>query len=166
MSKPPYLNRGNAAPRQQHSQLPKSEKLHKMLAAAGLGSRRDMEMLIATGRVAVNGQIVQVGDRVTENDVVRVDGKVVPLPWHAPQARVLIYHKPEGEIVSRDDPKQRATVFDQLPKLKGERWIAVGRLDYNTEGLLLFTTSGDLANRLMHPRFDVEREYAVRVLGH
>jgi len=159
------LNRGNAAPRQQHSQQPKSEKLHKMLAAAGLGSRRDMEMLIATGRVAVNGQIVQVGDRVTENDVVRVDGKVVPLPWHAPQARVLIYHKPEGEIVSRDDPKQRATVFDQLPKLKGERWIAVGRLDYNTEGLLLFTTSGDLANRLMHPRFDVEREYAVRVLG-
>lgn len=166
MPRPPYQNRGNSAPRQQQqNQQPKSEKLHKMLAAAGLGSRRDMEMLIATGRVAVNGLIVQVGDRVTENDVVRVDGRVVPLPWNAPQVRVLIYHKPEGEIVSRDDPKQRTTVFDQLPKLKGERWIAVGRLDYNTEGLLLFTTSGDLANRLMHPRFDVEREYAVRVLG-
>ena len=136
-----------------------------MLAAAGLGSRRDMEMLIATGRVSVNGQIVQVGDRVTENDVVRVDNRVVPLPWNAQQVRVLLYHKPEGEIVSRDDPGQRATVFDQLPKLKGERWIAVGRLDYNTEGLLLFTTSGDLANKLMHPRFEIEREYAVRVLG-
>lgn len=164
MPRPPYL-RASGAPRQHNNQQAKSEKLHKMLAAAGLGSRRDMELMIATGRVSVNGQIVQVGDRVTENDVVRVDNRVVPLPWNAPQVRVLMYHKPEGEIVSRDDPKQRATVFDQLPKLKGERWIAVGRLDYNTEGLLLFTTSGDLANRLMHPRFDVEREYAVRVLG-
>lgn len=166
MPRPPYPNRGNAAPRRQvQGEQPKSEKLHKMLAAAGLGSRRDMEMLIATGRVSVNGMMVQVGDRVTENDVVRVDNRVVPLPWNAQQARVLLYHKPEGEIVTRDDPQQRTTVFDQLPKLKGERWIAVGRLDYNTEGLLLFTTSGDLANRLMHPRFDIEREYAVRVLG-
>lgn len=178
MSKPPFRHRGgNAAPRQPnpqrqyHSQRqqpaqPSSEKLHKMLAAAGLGSRRDMEMLIATGRVAVNGQPVQVGDRVTPNDVVRVDGKVVRLPWEAAnQPRILIYHKPEGEIVSRDDPQGRASVFDQLPKLKGERWIAIGRLDYNTEGLLIFTTNGELANRFMHPRFDVEREYAVRVLG-
>lgn len=165
MPRPPYLRAGGANRQHNGQQQAKSEKLHKMLAAAGLGSRRDMEIMIATGRVSVNGQIVQVGDRVTENDVVRVDNRVVPLPWNAPQVRVLIYHKPEGEIVSRDDPKQRATVFDQLPKLKGERWIAVGRLDYNTEGLLLFTTSGDLANRLMHPRFDVEREYAVRVLG-
>ncbi len=142
-----------------------SEKLHKMLAAAGLGSRRDMEMYIATGRVSVNGQIAQVGDRVKPSDVVRVDGQVVRLPWRARLPRVLIYHKPEGEIVSRDDPERRASVFDQLPRLRGERWIAIGRLDYNTEGLLIFTTSGELANRLMHPRFEVEREYAVRVLG-
>ncbi|NWG87821.1 MAG: pseudouridine synthase [Hydrogenophilaceae bacterium] len=166
MPRPPYPNRGNAAPRRQQIEQPSSEKLHKMLAAAGLGSRRDMEMLIATGRVSVNGQPVQVGDRVSPNDVIRVDGKVVRLPWEAAnQPRILIYHKPEGEIVSRDDPQGRASVFDQLPKLRGERWIAVGRLDYNTEGLLIFTTNGELANRLMHPRFDIEREYAVRVLG-
>ncbi len=178
MSRPPFRQRGgNAAPRQPspqrqyHAQRrqpaqPSSEKLHKMLAAAGLGSRRDMEMLIATGRVSVNGQPVQVGDRVTPNDVVRVDGRVVRLPWDAAnQPRILLYHKPEGEIVSRDDPQGRPSVFDQLPKLKGERWIAIGRLDYNTEGLLIFTTNGELANRFMHPRFDVEREYAVRVLG-
>lgn len=165
MARPPYL-RGSAAPSQQHNTQVKSEKLHKMLAAAGLGSRRDMELMIATGRVSINSQPVQVGDRVTPNDVVRVDGKVVRLPWDAAnQPRILIYHKPEGEIVSRDDPQGRVSVFDQLPKLKGERWIAIGRLDYNTEGLLIFTTNGELANRFMHPRFDVEREYAVRVLG-
>ena len=147
------------------NEVVESEKLHKMLAAAGLGSRRDMEMQIATGRVSVNGQIAQVGDRVKPGDLVRVDGQVVRLPWRARLPRVLIYHKPEGEIVSRDDPKGRATVFDQLPRLRGERWISIGRLDYNTEGLLIFTTNGELANKLMHPRFEVEREYAVRVLG-
>lgn len=153
-------------PASNHSEEPaESEKLHKMLAGAGLGSRRDMEIYIATGRVTINGQLAQVGDRVNSNDVVRVDGRVVPLPWKSKLPRVVIYHKPEGEIVSRDDPKQRANVFDQLPRVKMGRWVSIGRLDYNTEGLLIFTTSGELANKLMHPRFEVEREYAVRVLG-
>lgn len=142
-----------------------SEKLHKMLAAAGLGSRRDMEALIAGGAVSVNGQPAQVGDRVGPNDVVRVHGRIVQLPWRRTLPRVLLYHKPEGEIVSRDDPQGRPSVFDKLPHLKGQRWISVGRLDYNTEGLLIFTTNGELANRLAHPRYAVEREYAVRVLG-
>jgi 23S rRNA pseudouridine2605 synthase len=142
-----------------------SEKLHKMLAAAGLGSRRDMEQLIARGAVTINGHPAQVGDRVGPTDVVRVHGRPVQLPWRRMLPRVLLYHKPEGEIVSRDDPQGRTSVFDKLPRLKGQRWISVGRLDYNTEGLLIFTTNGELANRLAHPRYEVEREYAVRVLG-
>ncbi len=142
-----------------------SEKLHKMLAAAGLGSRRDMEALIASGAATINGQTAQVGDRVKPSDVVRVHGRVVHLPWQRSLPRVLLYHKPEGEIVSRDDPQGRPSVFDRLPRLKGQRWISVGRLDYNTEGLLIFTTHGELANRLSHPRYEVEREYAVRILG-
>jgi 23S rRNA pseudouridine2605 synthase len=142
-----------------------SEKLHKMLAAAGLGSRRDMEALIASGAVTLNGQPAQVGDRVRPGDVVRLHGRVVHLPWQRTLPRVLLYHKPEGEIVSRDDPEGRPSVFDRLPRLKGQRWISVGRLDYNTEGLLIFTTHGELANRLSHPRYEVEREYAVRILG-
>lgn len=142
-----------------------SEKLHKMLAAAGLGSRRDMEQLIASGAVSINGRPALVGDRVGPTDVVRVHGRLVQLPWRQTLPRVLLYHKPEGEIVSRDDPQGRPSVFDKLPLLKGRRWISVGRLDYNTEGLLIFTTNGELANRLAHPRYEVEREYAVRVLG-
>ena len=142
-----------------------SEKLHKMLAAAGLGSRRDMEALIAEGRVTLNGVPAKVGDRVTATDVVKLDGRPVRLPWQRGLPKVLIYHKPEGEIVSRDDPEGRPSVFARLPRLKGERWISIGRLDFNTEGLLVFTTSGELANRLSHPRYEVEREYAVRLLG-
>lgn len=142
-----------------------SEKLHKMLAAAGLGSRREMEELIASGAASINGQPAQVGDRVRPTDVVRIHGRVVHLPWRKTQPRVLMYHKPEGEIVSRDDPEGRPSVFDRLPRLKGQRWISVGRLDFNTEGLLVFTTHGELANRLSHPRYEVEREYAVRILG-
>ncbi len=142
-----------------------SEKLHKMLAAAGLGSRRDMEALIAAGAVSLNGRTAQVGERVRPTDIVRVHGRIVRLPWMRIRPRVLLYHKPEGEIVSRDDPQGRPSVFDRLPRLKGQRWVSVGRLDYNTEGLLLFTTHGELANRLAHPRFEVEREYAVRLLG-
>lgn len=142
-----------------------SEKLHKMLAAAGLGSRRDMEQLIASGAVSINGRPALVGDRVGATDVVRVHGRLIQLPWRQTLPRVLLYHKPEGEIVSRDDPQGRPSVFDKLPLLKGRRWISVGRLDYNTEGLLIFTTHGELANRLAHPRYEVEREYAVRVLG-
>ncbi len=142
-----------------------SEKLHKMLAAAGLGSRRDMEALIASGAVTLNGRPAQLGERVKPVDVVRVHGRVIHLPWQKTLPRVLLYHKPEGEIVSRDDPEGRPSVFDRLPRLKGQRWISVGRLDFNTEGLLIFTTHGELANRLSHPRYQVEREYAVRILG-
>lgn len=143
----------------------RSEKLHKMLAGAGLGSRRDMETLIESGAVTVNGQPATVGDRVTPDDVVKVRGRIVKLTWAVNLPRILLYHKPEGEIVSREDPGLRASVFDRLPRIKGGRWIAVGRLDFNSCGLLLLTNNGDLANRLMHPRYELEREYAVRVIG-
>ena len=142
-----------------------SEKLQKALATAGMGSRRDMEQLIADGRVSINGMPAKVGDRVKPGDLVKVNGHLVRLAWKRQIPRVLIYHKPEGEIVSRDDPEGRPSVFDHLPSVRGGRWITVGRLDFNTEGLLIFTTNGDLANRLSHPRYEVEREYAVRLLG-
>lgn len=142
-----------------------SQKLQKVLAEAGLGSRREMEAWIAAGRITVNGEVATLGMRVTVSDQVRVDRR--PLRQNTGQEfpRILIYHKPEGEIVSRDDPGERKTVFERLPRLGNGRWISVGRLDFNTEGLLVFTTSGELANRLMHPGFSVEREYAVRVMG-
>lgn len=143
------------------------ERLQKVLAQAGLGSRREMEEWIGTGRVTVNGVVATLGVRVSEGDRVQVDGRNVRLRLQEEPAlpRVLLYHKQEGEIVSRDDPGGRASVFDVLPKLRGQKWVAIGRLDFNTSGLLVFTTSGELANRLMHPRFEVEREYAVRVQG-
>jgi len=142
-----------------------SEKLHKVLADAGVGSRRDMEELIIAGRVSVNGQPAHIGQRVLPSDQVRVNGKPLARKQPGRPPRVLLYHKPAGEIVSQDDPENRPTVFDKLPKVAGSRWVAVGRLDFNTEGLLIFCTSGELANRLMHPRYEVEREYAVRILG-
>lgn len=144
-----------------------SEKIHKVLADAGIGSRRDMEARIVEGRISVNGEPAHVGQRVLPSDVIRVDGRIIrrPQPEEKEVPRVLIYHKPAGEIVSKDDPEGRPTVFDHLPRIGGARWIAVGRLDFNTEGLLLFTDSGALANFLMHPRHEVEREYAVRVQG-
>ena len=141
------------------------QRLHKLLALAGYGSRRDMETLVTSGRITINGVIATVGAGVTQNDVVRLDSRPVHLPFEAELAKVLIYHKPEGEIVSQDDPEKRASVFDKLPRVKGAKWIAIGRLDINTSGLLLFTTSGELANRFMHPRYEVEREYAVRIFG-
>jgi 23S rRNA pseudouridine2605 synthase len=144
---------------------PEAPKLHKILAQAGIGSRRDLEQMIAEGRIAVNGQPAHVGQRVSFGDRITVDGKPVRVRIHPPAPRVLAYHKPAGEIVTYDDPQQRPTVFRRLPRLQQGKWQSVGRLDINTEGLLLFTNSGDLANRLMHPRFGVEREYAVRVLG-
>jgi 23S rRNA pseudouridine2605 synthase len=145
-------------------------KLHKVLAEAGLGSRRDMEELIVSGRVSVNGQPAHVGQRIGPRDQIKVNGKPIRrrLPAKGQGAllpRVMLYHKNAGEICTRDDPEHRATVFDRLPRLQNARWVAVGRLDFNTEGLLVFTTSGDLANKLMHPRYGWEREYAVRVLG-
>jgi 23S rRNA pseudouridine2605 synthase len=142
------------------------ERLQKVLAQAGVGSRREMEEWIAAGRVTVNGEVAALGMRVAEGDVIRADRRVIRVRAQGERLpRVLLYHKQEGEIVSRDDPEGRTSVFDTLPKLRGQKWIAIGRLDFNTSGLLIFTTSGDLANRLMHPRFEVEREYAVRVQG-
>ncbi|NLY26083.1 MAG: pseudouridine synthase [Alcaligenaceae bacterium] len=140
-------------------------KLHKVLADAGVGSRREMEELIVAGRVSVNGEPAHIGQRVGPNDLVRVNGRPVARPNARKPPRVILYHKPAGEIVSHDDPEGRATVFARLPKIKVGKWLSVGRLDLNTEGLLILTTSGDLANRLMHPRYGAEREYAVRVLG-
>ncbi len=140
-------------------------KLQKLLAEAGLGSRRDMEEAITAGRVSVNGKTATLGQRITRRDVVRVDGKPIRLKNDREVPEVLIYHKPPGEIVSQDDPEGRPTVFAGLPAPKSGRWVAVGRLDFNTEGLLILTNSGDLANRLMHPRYEVEREYSVRVVG-
>jgi 23S rRNA pseudouridine2605 synthase len=141
------------------------EKLQKVLAQAGFGSRRMMEEWIAAGRVSVNGEPASLGMRVVTGDLVKAERRTIRVGERDPVARVLLYHKPEGEIVSRDDPEKRTSVFDKLPKLRGQKWIAIGRLDFNTSGLLIFTTSGELANRLMHPRFEVEREYAVRVQG-
>lgn len=142
-----------------------SQKLQKVLASAGLGSRRDMETWIEAGRVSVNGVTATLGRRVSPGDRILVDNRPVKLNFEAELPRVLIYHKREGEIVSRDDPQARTTVFDELPRVRNGKWIAIGRLDFNTEGLLIFTTSGDLANRLMHPSFEVEREYSVRIMG-
>jgi len=140
-------------------------KLHKVLAEAGLGSRRDMEELIIAGRVSVNGEPAHIGQRILSTDAVRINGKLIQRRISSKPPRVLVYHKSAGEIVSHDDPEGRPSVFDRLPTMKTGKWLAVGRLDFNTEGLLLFTTSGDLANRLMHPRYNIEREYAVRTLG-
>lgn len=140
-------------------------KLHKVLAEAGLGSRRDMEELIIAGRVSVNGEPAHIGQRILPTDQVRINGKLIQRKVSKKPPRVLVYHKPAGEIVSTNDPEGRPSVFDRLPTMKNGKWLAVGRLDFNTEGLLLFTTSGDLANRLMHPRYGIDREYAVRTLG-
>ena len=138
--------------------------MQKLLAAAGLGSRREIERWIEDGRVRVNGRVAGLGDKAGSADRIEVDGKPVTVGAQAP-ARVLLYHKPEGELVTRSDPQERRTVFERLPELHGGKWVAVGRLDLNSAGLLLFTNSGSLANRLMHPRYGVEREYAVRVRG-
>lgn len=152
--------------RERHKELPgKPERLQKLLAQSGVGSRREMEELIAAGRVSVNGETATVGQSASPGDRIKVNGKLVHLKFSNRLPRVIMYHKPEGEIVSRDDPNHRPTVFTSLPRMSGGRWVAVGRLDFNTSGLLLFTTSGDLANRLMHPRYNLVREYAVRVLG-
>jgi 23S rRNA pseudouridine2605 synthase len=143
-----------------------SEKLQKVLARAGAGSRREMETYISAGRVSVEGKTAYLGDRVEGTELIRVDGHQVKLkPLEEDLCRVLIYNKPEGEMCTRKDPEGRPTVFDRLPKLEGSRWVAVGRLDINTSGMLLFTTDGELASRLMHPSKQVEREYAVRVFG-
>jgi 23S rRNA pseudouridine2605 synthase len=143
-----------------------SEKLQKVLARTGKGSRREIEAMISAGRVSVDGNTAYLGDRVEGTEQIRIDGHQVKLIAQADElCRVLMYNKPEGEMCTRKDPEGRATVFDRLPPLETGRWVAVGRLDINTSGMLLFTTDGELANRLMHPSQKVEREYAVRVFG-
>ncbi|MCG5515530.1 MULTISPECIES: 23S rRNA pseudouridine(2605) synthase RluB [Ectothiorhodospira] len=140
-----------------------TERLHKLLAQAGLGSRREVERWIAQGWITVNGKVAKVGDQAGPDDEIAIQGR--PVTVETPDLRVLAYHKPEGEVSTRSDPEGRVTVFDHLPRLRKGRWISVGRLDINTSGLLLFTTDGELANRMMHPSRQMEREYAVRVLG-
>ncbi|MEN8168128.1 MAG: 23S rRNA pseudouridine(2605) synthase RluB, partial [Pseudomonadota bacterium] len=142
------------------------ERLQKVLANAGMGSRREIEGWISAGRVMVNNELARLGQRVVPADQIKVDGRpVAHRRLEAPEREVLVYNKPEGELVTRKDPEGRRTVFERLPKLKHGRWIPVGRLDLNSSGLLLLTTDGELANRLMHPSRQVEREYAVRVMG-
>ncbi|CCD36425.1 unnamed protein product [Candidatus Paraburkholderia kirkii UZHbot1] len=163
----PMLRRGRSAQQQKRVLEPDDDapKLHKVLADAGMGSRRDMEELIIAGRVSVNGEPAHIGQRIMPTDQVRINGKPVKRKPASKPPRILLYHKPTGEIVSHADPEGRPSVFDKLPSMKTAKWLSVGRLDFNTEGLLLLTTSGDLANRFMHPRYSVEREYAVRVVG-
>ena len=143
-----------------------SEKLQKVLARAGFGSRREIEVWIGKGRVKVNGRVAVIGDRVEDTDKIIVDGKKLVTPSrHRKDRRILLYNKPENEICTRKDPEGRPTVFDKLPVVKRGRWISIGRLDINTSGLLLFTSDGELANKLAHPSSQIEREYAVRVMG-
>ena len=141
------------------------EKLQKVLARAGIGSRREMERWIEQGRIKVNDKVATTGDRVTEADKIKVDNKFINQQRTKVVQRVIAYHKPVGELCTRDDPEGRKTIFNNLPKLKSGRWISIGRLDLNTSGLLLLTTDGELANKLMHPSNEIEREYAVRILG-
>lgn len=146
--------------------VPEPERIHKMLANAGLGSRRQVEAWIAEGRITVNGKPARLGDKVGVNDRISLDGNPVRLKQKSPgRLRVIACYKPAGEICSRSDPEGRKTVFERLPGLKKGRWVNIGRLDVNTMGLLLFTNNGEIANRLMHPSNGIEREYAVRVLG-
>lgn len=143
-----------------------SEKIQKILANAGLGSRRQIETWLTDKRISINGIIAKLGDRIEGTEHISIDGRDVKLvKTHTKKSRILLYHKPEGEICSRSDPEGRPTVFDRLPLLRNSRWITVGRLDFNTSGILLLTNDGDLANRLMHPSSEIEREYAVRVKG-
>lgn len=154
-----------APPKRVLAPQPETPKLHKVLAQAGLGSRLEMEQLIMEGRISVNNEPAHIGQRIQFGDQIKVNGKPIRVRIAPPPARVIAYHKPTGEVVTHDDPQNRPTVFRKLPKLQQGKWQSVGRLDLNTEGLLLFTNSGELANKLMHPRFGLEREYAVRVLG-
>ncbi|MDR2014579.1 MAG: pseudouridine synthase [Azoarcus sp.] len=141
------------------------ERLQKALARAGVASRRQIEEWVEEGRILVNDQPASLGQKIGKGDRVKLNGRLIRLRFDARSPRVLIYHKPEGEIVSRSDPQDRPSVFERLPVLRRGRWLAIGRLDFNTSGLLLFTDDGNLANRMMHPRYGFEREYAVRLLG-
>ena len=140
-------------------------RIQKVLAQMGVGSRREIEKAIIEKRISVNNKLAEIGQLISNEDTIFFDGKLINLNSDEALPRILIYNKPEGEIVSESDPKGRPTVFDHLPKIKNAKWISIGRLDFNTSGLLIFTSYGDFANRLMHPRYEIEREYSVRVLG-
>ncbi len=142
-----------------------TERVSKALSMSGVGSRRECDRLVSEGKVRINDRVAELGQQVKQNDRVEVLGKPIRIKWQDRLARIIVYHKPEGELVSRHDPEGRQTVYDRIPLLNNRRFTAVGRLDYNTSGLLIFTTSGELANRLTHPRYEIEREYAVRVFG-
>lgn len=141
------------------------ERIQKALAHQGIASRRQIDQMLQEGRIKVNGKVAKPGDQISGAEKISIDDKAVRMARHRIKPKLLMYHKPVGLVSTRNDPEGRPTVFSQLPKLQQGRWIGVGRLDINTSGLLLFTTNGELANRLMHPSFEVEREYAVRVRG-
>ncbi len=165
-TRPPAKRTPPAAPTAASaSPTDRSQKLQKVLAQSGLGSRRAMEEVIKSGKVKVNGEPATLGMRVTTADMIQVGRRQIKFKVTSRLPRVIVYHKIDGEIVSRNDPQGRRSVFEKLPAIRSAKWLAVGRLDFNTGGLLIFTTSGELANRLMHPRFEVEREYAVRLFG-
>jgi len=162
------ITEGLAPPRHRSSTdeiFTEPQRLHKVLASCGFGSRRAMEEMILAGRITVNREPADVGQKVGPGDEVRINGELVKVRFAEPRARILMYHKTAGEIVTRDDPEGRPTVFERLPNIGNGKWISIGRLDFNTEGLLMFTNSGELANKMTHPRYEVEREYAVRVMG-
>ncbi|MDB4040212.1 pseudouridine synthase [Methylophilaceae bacterium] len=140
-------------------------RIQKVLAQIGAGSRREIEKAIIERRIYVNNRMAEIGQLISNEDIIIFDGKLINLNLDKASPKILIYNKPEGEIVSESDPKGRATVFDNLPKIKNAKWISIGRLDFNTSGLLIFTSYGEFANRLMHPRYEIEREYSVRVHG-
>lgn len=153
-------------PTKNHYKHPMTEKIQKILANAGLASRREIEKWLIDGRIKIDGKVAKLGDRITLNTKVSVDDRIVPLYKSTnKKTRVLLYHKPEGEICTRADPEKRPTVFDHLPMIRNGRWISIGRLDFNTSGVLLLTNDGELANQLMHPSKEIEREYAVRIQG-
>ena len=162
---PPKPSRPPTSPRPPAPNNPAAERLQKLLAAAGLGSRREIERWIEAGRVRVGQRVARLGDRAQPGDSIFLDEKILEIGKSNAKPRLIAYHKPVGELVTRSDPGGRPTVFARLPELRSGRWIAIGRLDLNSSGLLLFTDSGGLANRLMHPRGEIEREYAVRVQG-
>lgn len=163
---PPVPKKPSAARTPNSPNSQESERIQKVLARGGVGSRREIERWITEERIKLNGKIARLGDRLVPGDLLQLNGRAVVWEKYAEQpTRVLVYHKPVGEVVSRKDPQGRPTVFTHLPRIPVGRWINVGRLDINTSGLLLFTNNGELANRLMHPSSEIDREYAVRILG-